>query len=285
MHVNHSADVNFADHLRADPSISSLGFVDIAREVGRRWQELPNEQKRVWESNAAVAMQEYEAQMDEYRKTENYRKYQQYLEDFRNQQARPKMSQRSSGSSTSFNREDSCASPKSEDSPPTSMPSSVGSQAEVCHSALTLAFSELVSLRVEIAARDIHCYSATNLPPEDLTRRAMYAFIRGTGSLLFMWTYEQADAILNSIYHSGKIADPITLAECFTVAAMGAHYDMDCFPDRTRQALYASATLQFHEKTAKLDFLRTMRLLLSLSFYALLEKHLSARYLVGSCWN
>jgi hypothetical protein len=39
--------------------------------------------------------------------------------------------------------------------------------------------------------------------------------------------------------------------------------------------------VHFNEKTARLDYLRTMRLLLSMSFYALLEKHMSARYLIG----
>lgn len=109
----------------------------------------------------------------------------------------------------------------------------------------------------------------------------MYAFIRGTGSLLYMWTFEQADEILDRIYRPQKPVDAMTLAECFTVAAMGAHYDMDCFPDRLRKALYASGTLHFHEQTARQDYLRTMRLLLSMSFYALLEKHMSARYLIG----
>lgn len=96
-----------------------------------------------------------------------------------------------------------------------------------------------------------------------------------------MWTYEQADNILERIYRpKGKI-DAMDLAECFTIAAMGAHYDMECFPDRIRKVLYASGTLHFHEKTARNDYLRTMRMLLSMSFYALLEKHMSARYLIG----
>jgi len=109
----------------------------------------------------------------------------------------------------------------------------------------------------------------------------MYAFVRGTGSLLYMWTHVQVDEILDRIYRPNKPVDAMTLAECFTVAAMGAHYDMDCFPDRIRRVLYASGTLLFNEKTARSDYLRTMRLLLATAFYALLEKHMSARYLLG----
>jgi hypothetical protein len=97
-----------------------------------------------------------------------------------------------------------------------------------------------------------------------------------------MWTYSQGNQLLDRIYHSPETPpDAMTLAECFTVAAMGAHYDIDCFPDHVRKLLYASGTMHFHEKTARQDYPRTMRLMLSMSFYGLLEKHMSARYLIG----
>lgn len=241
----------------------------------------------MWESNAARAMQEFEAQMDEYKKTDNWRKYQAYLNDFKTQQSAPSTGKRPANSrsttDTSNNtRQYSRASPSSSDSP-TSLPSnsSTGTEAEACHNALTLAFSELVMLRGEILNQNSRPFDHQHLPPENLVRRSMHAFIQGTGSLLFMWTHEQADEILDRIYRPQKTVDAMTLAECFTVAAMGAHYDMECFPDRLRRILYASGTLQFHEQTARQDYLRTMRLLLSMSFYALLEKHMSARYLLG----
>jgi hypothetical protein len=284
-------DVNFADQLRTDPQVSQLSFVHIAREVGRRWQELPPEQKRVWESNAARAMQEYESQMDEYKKTDEWRRYQTYLNDFKAQQAQPTNGKRAPVSRTMSHmshstREQSRASPEPQtpESPGSSIPSSVsssGTDAEVCHNALTLAFSELISLRGEILTHAVRPYNEHHLPSEQLARRSMYAFIQGTGSLVFMWSYEQADEILNRIYRPKGRIDAMDLAECFTIAAMGAHYDMDCFPDRIRKVLYASGTLHFHERTARTDFMRTMRLLLSMSFYALLEKHMSARYLIG----
>lgn len=242
----------------------------------------------MWESNAARAMQEFEAQMDEYKKTDNWRKYQTYLNDFKAQQAIPSAASKRPGNSrsttdTSNNtRNYSRTSPSSSDSP-TSLLShpSIGTEAEACHNALTLAFSELVTLRGEILNQGIQPYDDQHLPSEELVRRSTYAFIRGTGSLLFIWTYEQADELLDRIYRPRQAVDAMTLAECFTVAAMGAHYDMDCFPDRIRRILYASGTLHFHEVTARQDYLRTMRLLLSMSFYALLEKHMSARYLIG----
>lgn len=291
--ANHDPDVNFADQLRTDPEISSLSFVDIAREVGRRWQQLPPEQKRIWESHAARTMQEYEAQMDEYKKTDSWRKYQAYLIDFKAQQqssskvsSRPSQSRTTTSSSYSYTPMQECsrASPSESSEGPTSLTSSatsLGTEAEVCHNALTLAFSELVSLRGEILGQSVRPYDAQNLPPEGLVKKAMYAFVQGTGSLLYMWTYAQVDEILDRIYRPQKPIDAMTLAECFTVAAMGAHYDLECFPDRVRRILYASGTLCFNEQTARFDYLRTMRLLLATAFYALLEKHMSARYVIG----
>ncbi|KAL6705020.1 hypothetical protein ACN47E_007423 [Coniothyrium glycines] len=280
-----TAYVNFADQLRTDPEVSQLSFIKIARTVGRRWQDLPPEQKRVWESNAARAMQEYEAQMDEYKKSDNWRRYQNYLTEFKLQQAgtpsgkRPANS-RSTTDTSNNTRQLSCASPDSLDSP-TSIPShlSFGVEAEAVHDALTLALSELITLRGEIFTEGVCPYDDQHLPSEELIRQSMYAFIRGTGSLVFIWTYEQADEILERVYRPREKVDAMTLAECFTVAAMGAHYDLDCFPDRIRRVLYASGTLHFHERTARQDYFRTMRLLLSISFYAILEKHMSARYL------
>lgn len=222
--------------------------------------------------------------MDEYKKTESWRKYQVYLNDFKTSQTPAMKAARPTASRIdSFIRgQSSRASPASSGSP-SSVPSamSTGTESELCHNALTLALSEIVSLRGEILADNVQPYDAQHLPSEELTRRAMYAFVSGTGSLLYMWTHAQVDELLDRIYRPNKPVDAMTLAECFTVASMGAHYDMDCFPDRVRRVLYASGTLYFHEHTARVDYFRTMRLLLSMSFYALLEKHMSARYLIG----
>ena len=161
-------------------------------------------------------------------------------------------------------------------------PSTLSSpEAELCHNALTLAFSELVSLRGKTLGHDHQLYDSQHLPAEGLVRRAMHAFVQGSGSLLFTWTHGQVDEILNLIYRPERPVDAMTLAECFTIAALGAHYDLDCCSDATRCLLYASGSLHFNEKTARVDYLRTMRLLLSLSYYAILEKHLSARNLAG----
>jgi hypothetical protein len=237
----------------------------------------------MWESQAARSLQEYEQHMDRYKRTELWREYQAYLNEFKAQQG-PTTPARHPNSIrvNSFKREASSrGSPCSADSPKSLPPSTSEPEAEASHSALAFAFGEINSLRGEILEHGVPLYGAYHLPAEDLVRRAMHAFVRGTGSLLFMWTFTEVDEILDRIYRSEGPADSLTLAECFIISAMGAYYDLDCCPDHLRRILYTSATLHFHENLARQDYLRTMRLLLSHSFYALLEKHLSARYLVG----
>ncbi|KAF2707964.1 hypothetical protein K504DRAFT_383608 [Pleomassaria siparia CBS 279.74] len=284
-----TAYVNFADQLRAEPEISALSFVDIAKEVGRRWQVLPAEKKRIWESHAVRSLQEYEIQLDEYRQTDSWHKYQAYLHDFKAHQAHSSPTKRPAAPSRAISfgartAEDSLASLSSNDSPLSghSSSSSSGFETGNCQNMLTYAFNELVSLRGDTLAKDVQLYDAQHLPDEGLVHRAMHAFVRCTGSLLFILTYSQVDEIIDRIYRPENPADPLTLAECFTIAALGVHYDSECFSDHIQRVLYASGMLHFNEQTALVNYFRTMRLLLLLSFYALSEQHLSARHLVAA---
>ncbi|KAF2492338.1 hypothetical protein BU16DRAFT_620722 [Lophium mytilinum] len=281
-----TAYVNFADYLRIDPAIRSLSFVDIAKEVGRQWQNLSPDSKRKWESKAARAAQEYEVQMDDYKKTTSYRNYKAYLEDFRAQQAREKVGGKESGvrletpSCLDHHRGSSMSSPGS----PVSLASSVspGINDENCLNSLRTALGKLAPLSGGMLAAGAQPYHARNLPSEAVMRRAMYAFIVGTGSLIYMWSFAQADELLDRLYRPVFEPDPMTTAECFIIAAMGSHYDLEHFSDDVRKALYVSSTFQLEQGVAKVDYLRTMRLLLTLSFHSMLEKHMSARYLISA---
>jgi hypothetical protein len=170
-------DVNFVDNLRRDPGISQLSFAEITKEVGRRWQDLPQTQKRVWESDAARARQMYERRMDEYKETEQYRKYNVYLSNFKAQHAQQAQSapgKRSSASRSLSNgaRESSHASPDSPRSAVSPPLSSAASDGEACSGSLNLAFSELSSLRGEILNNGTRPYDQNHLPPEDLGKTA-----------------------------------------------------------------------------------------------------------------
>jgi hypothetical protein len=276
-----TAYVNFADHLRTDPSIRALSFVDIAKEVGRQWQLLAPEKKHVWECNAARAMQEYEASMDEYRQTDRYMKYQQYLEDFRKKQAQAKerkeaaaRSDESPGTIESFSRRSS--------SSPVSFSSISTPDLEKFNDSLNQAMSELGIGRQDSMSPGSSAYDSSRLPPQDLIRAAALAMSEGTGSLLFIWTPQQMHEIIDRMYNPSAGPDAMTFAEGFAMAACGAHFDTKNIPEPVRTTLYASATSLFPQDLASSEPLRAMRILAALSFYTLLEKQLGARHLVAA---
>lgn len=60
-----------------------LSFTEMAKVVGERWQVLPVDERDNYESTAAAAKERYLNAMAEYKKTDNYARYQQYLVDFK----------------------------------------------------------------------------------------------------------------------------------------------------------------------------------------------------------
>lgn len=85
-----SAYVMFSNKVREDPNIATMSFVDIARLVGQKWQALEPSAKEGWESRAAGIHRQYEKAMADYKQTDSYRNYQEYLADFREKQSRPR---------------------------------------------------------------------------------------------------------------------------------------------------------------------------------------------------
>ncbi|KAI9848753.1 MAG: hypothetical protein M1837_006840 [Sclerophora amabilis] len=78
-----SAYVIFSNHVREELRGQNLSFTDIAKKVGEKWQMCYAEEKEPYELQAAAAKEKYHAEMAEYKKTENYRKYAQYLAEFK----------------------------------------------------------------------------------------------------------------------------------------------------------------------------------------------------------
>ncbi|KAF1983306.1 hypothetical protein K402DRAFT_176946 [Aulographum hederae CBS 113979] len=279
-----TAYVNFADHLRTDPSIASLGFVDIAREVGRRWQNLDPEDKQSWEREAAQAVEEYDIQMEAYKRTDAYKHHQKYLQDFKKTEAskaqQPDCPKPSAVPSRRMSEASSVASPSNgntSESPLTShkpSASSRSSESEDCQDALVMAMCELHEVRKDYA--NVKPYGPENMPSEDMIRHSTTALIQGTGSVLHLWAQDDMTALVDRVYHGEEEPDSLTLAEMFVSAAIGAHYDSNYIMEDTRRTLYTSGTIQFHE-VAEDDYLRVMRILACLSFFSILEKHLSAR--------
>lgn len=88
--------------MREDLKSQNLTFTEIAKLVGENWQNLPPAEKEAFESQANAAKEKYHRDLVEYKKTPEYRRYVQYLQDFKQRQARQNQGPYSSRLAHSF---------------------------------------------------------------------------------------------------------------------------------------------------------------------------------------
>lgn len=69
--------------MREELKDRELSFTEMAKIVGEKWQLLPTEEREHYEQHASAAKEKYQAGMAEYKKTEQYAQYQEYLSMFR----------------------------------------------------------------------------------------------------------------------------------------------------------------------------------------------------------
>lgn len=77
MYLTSFAEVR--EHLKG----KDLSFTEIAKTVGERWQVLAPDDKATYESRSQAMKDRYYAQLAEYKKTQDYAHYQNYLEEFK----------------------------------------------------------------------------------------------------------------------------------------------------------------------------------------------------------
>ncbi|KAI9752497.1 MAG: hypothetical protein M1815_000457 [Lichina confinis] len=84
-----SAYVIFSNKMRENLKGQNLSFTEIAKLVGQHWQDLSAEEKASYESQAALAKQEFNRQLLDYKRTENYQDHLRYLAEFRAKHGAP----------------------------------------------------------------------------------------------------------------------------------------------------------------------------------------------------
>ncbi|KAI1213928.1 uncharacterized protein F4807DRAFT_409809 [Annulohypoxylon truncatum] len=82
-----SAYVLFSNKMREDLKGQNLTFTEIAKLVGENWQNLTRDEKEPFERQAHEAKEKYNRELADYKKTAEYRKYCDYLHEFRKRQA------------------------------------------------------------------------------------------------------------------------------------------------------------------------------------------------------
>ena len=78
-----SAYVLFSNKMREDLKGRNLSFTEIAKLVGENWQNLLPSEKEPYEQQAFTAKERFNNELAEYKKTENYKEYSQYLAEFK----------------------------------------------------------------------------------------------------------------------------------------------------------------------------------------------------------
>lgn len=69
--------------MREEVKAENLSFTEIAKLVGERWQKLDLGEKEGFEAHVAALKERYNAQLSEYKKTEEFREYNKYLAEFK----------------------------------------------------------------------------------------------------------------------------------------------------------------------------------------------------------
>ncbi|KAK3693891.1 hypothetical protein B0T22DRAFT_55026 [Podospora appendiculata] len=78
-----SAYVLFSNKMREDLKGRNLTFTEIAKLVGENWQSLSAVEKEPFESQAQAVKDKYQNDLVEYKKTDAYKKYMAYLQEFK----------------------------------------------------------------------------------------------------------------------------------------------------------------------------------------------------------
>ncbi|QSZ35118.1 hypothetical protein DSL72_007983 [Monilinia vaccinii-corymbosi] len=81
-----SAYVIFSNKMREDLKGRNLSFTEIAKLVGEHWQNLSPGEKEPYEQSAYTAKERYNNELAEYKKTQSFKDYSQYLADFKHKQ-------------------------------------------------------------------------------------------------------------------------------------------------------------------------------------------------------
>jgi hypothetical protein len=82
-----SAYVIFSNKMREELKGRNLSFTEIAKIVGENWQNLSPVEKEPYEQQAFGAKERYNNALAEYKKTNEYKEYSQYLADFKARQS------------------------------------------------------------------------------------------------------------------------------------------------------------------------------------------------------
>lgn len=232
-----TAYVLFGEHARQDVAFSHSSFTDIAKEIGRRWRELPTQERAsTWERPAADRLQEFKRELERYKQTEDYENHQTYLEEFEQRRYNSELITRSNNKASSSSKSASFGRPPawhSQDKLEAIFHESVetedlklDSQLQETAPPVKCGMDEVRNILKALGINS-HLIRVAALPPQDMTVKAVEAFFHGTGSILYLWNHMEVSNLVRSVYHTQSDAKPADTTEVFAISAVGSYCDGD----------------------------------------------------------
>lgn len=291
-HKPKTAYVLFGEHVRQDPALSCSSFTDIAKETGRRWRDLSDEERvNTWEAPANDRLEKYKEELVCYKETEEYWNYQMYLKKFKQQQHNSELP------GPSYNKSSSAQKITDSNQPLVTL---AGLEA-IYKENMDMESQDLRSQSPDTASLtkdsmdEVRCISkalgvnthlirVTAFPREDMTARAVKSFLDGTGSLLFLWDREETVDLVRSVYHPQHDFKPAHAAEVFAISAVGSYCDTEAHAPLAREK-FLHLFLYMLSSSLKMCDLCYMRLLSCLAICRFTNNVDSARRLMLSALN
>ncbi|PVH91056.1 hypothetical protein DM02DRAFT_373240 [Periconia macrospinosa] len=282
-HKPETAYVLFGKHVRQDPALSHSSFTDFAKETGKRWKELSHRERMIWETLAADSLQHYREEIERYKQTENYRKHQTYLEEFeqRRQSAEstiPRDKRFSYTHKSAISGQLSASDERFEAIHQESVDKGdLDRKGQLQYTASPVKDAmEAVRHIPKAFGINAHLTRVTEFPPEDMTTKAVEAFVHGTGSLLYLWNQDEAFNLVRSVYHPRSDLKLVYASEVFAMSAVGSYCDAEPHSMLAREK-FLHFFLNLLSSSSDVSELRRMRLFACLAICCFANNVGSAR--------
>ncbi|KAH0602862.1 uncharacterized protein H6S33_008512 [Morchella sextelata] len=128
----------------------------------------------------------------------------------------------------------------------------------------------------ESVISSIRIFSRDSLPPYPVTAKAIDKFYLSTGQLFYILEEHEARELLKIAYTEPQKTTLPMFCQLFAIAAVGSLYD-DLVPFAVNQSFFQTARFYLDDCLEADDF-QTMRVLLLLAIYCILEKRVA-------CWK
>jgi hypothetical protein len=296
-----SAHVLFGEHVRKDPALSHVPHADIEKSNERRWSQLSQEERLKWEQPVSHRMRAYQEELERYKHTENYQKYQIYLEAFNHRRQsvvgnrQPLDATVQFGSRIPPNTNAPFASAPASLTPqlPSLLPEDPNGPQEMDldiyehglegqpHDATSPVKCGVAEVRDISKALGInpHTLRVAAYPSEEITTKAIDDFMGGTGTLIYLWDREGANSLIKAVYDPQNDGAQIQAAEVFAMAAVGSYCDGDLGVSHHRERFLEFFICLMSLPSAVCD-LRRMRLFSCLAICRFTNNVVSARKLM-----